>query len=109
MHNKLHPILLDTELNGATGVALNLYQAFALTAMKLHCYVKSLPVAVPAQHAHGSLVCCAIEHTVLYASRTCARVVQECARLTGIAAAFSLSGCVLRALYACLIQGKLPT
>lgn len=88
LHNKLHPILLDTNLNGASGVALNLYQAFLLTGMKLHAYVCTLPRAV---HMHETLVCRTLEQAVLYASRTCVRVVHECARLTGVEAGFSLS------------------
>lgn len=44
---KIHPLLLDPCINSPTTIRVNIYQAFALAAMKFHCYVKSLP-ATPA-------------------------------------------------------------
>ncbi|KAL4423217.1 hypothetical protein ABPG77_000009 [Micractinium sp. CCAP 211/92] len=42
---KIHPLLLDATINSPQTVRLNIYQAFLLGAMKLHCYVKALPAA----------------------------------------------------------------
>ena len=42
MRPKCHALLLDSGINSDATVRLNIYQAFVLTAMKLHCYVRSL-------------------------------------------------------------------
>lgn len=42
LNNKLHPLLLDTDLNGEALVATNLFEAAAIAAMKLHCCVRAL-------------------------------------------------------------------
>ncbi|CAL2237024.1 unnamed protein product [Prunus armeniaca] len=42
MRPKCHPIFFDSNINSASVVRLNLYQAFLLCAMKFHCYVRDL-------------------------------------------------------------------
>lgn len=39
---KAHPLLLDARLNGRETVALNIFQAFCLAAMKVHVYIRAL-------------------------------------------------------------------
>lgn len=45
---KLHPLLLDRNINSWSTIRLNIYQAFAVAAMKFHCYVKALS-SLPAE------------------------------------------------------------
>lgn len=40
---KCHAILLDARINSIAVVRLNIYQAFLLAAIKLHCYTRALP------------------------------------------------------------------
>jgi len=40
---KITPLLLDQEINSPITVRINIYQAFLLAAMKVHCYLTSLP------------------------------------------------------------------
>lgn len=42
MKPKCHPIFFDSNINSASVVRLNIYQAFLLCAMKFHCYVRDL-------------------------------------------------------------------
>ncbi|KAK9817956.1 hypothetical protein WJX72_004857 [[Myrmecia] bisecta] len=44
MRPKCHPLLIDTTINSAATVRLNIYQAFLLAAMKFHCHVASMPM-----------------------------------------------------------------
>lgn len=39
---KLHPLLLDRNINSWSTIRINIFQAFAVAAMKFHCYVKAL-------------------------------------------------------------------
>jgi telomerase reverse transcriptase len=48
---KVHPLLLDPSINSPTTVRVNVYQAFAIGAMKFHCYVRAMPVAPTAESA----------------------------------------------------------
>lgn len=56
---RLHPILLDTDLNGVAGMARNVHVAVAFAAMKFHRFVRALAqkglVIKPAsQQVHSS-------------------------------------------------------
>eukprot|EP00884_Botryococcus_braunii_P019344 jgi/Botrbrau1/6093/Bobra.177_1s0031.1 len=44
---KCHPVLLDSNINSHATVRLNLFQAFMLAAMKLHCHWAALPQRSP--------------------------------------------------------------
>lgn len=64
MRPKCHALLLDCDLNSPTTVRLNVYQAFLLTAMKLHWCVRLLP----SRGAHGDTRLClsAIQSAISY-------------------------------------------
>ncbi|GAX76318.1 hypothetical protein CEUSTIGMA_g3764.t1 [Chlamydomonas eustigma] len=47
MRPKCHALLLDNGINGSLVVRLNIFQAFVLSAMKLHCYLQSLKLLNP--------------------------------------------------------------
>ena len=42
---KVHPLLLDPSINSPATIRVNVYQAFAIGAMKFHCYVRAMPAA----------------------------------------------------------------
>ncbi|XP_021912651.1 telomerase reverse transcriptase isoform X2 [Carica papaya] len=42
MRPKCHPVFLDSNINSAAVVRLNIYQVFLLCAMKFHCYVSEI-------------------------------------------------------------------
>ncbi|XP_024531883.1 telomerase reverse transcriptase-like isoform X1 [Selaginella moellendorffii] len=42
MRPKCHPVFYDSEINSASTISLNAYQAFLLCAMKFHAYLKCL-------------------------------------------------------------------
>ena len=42
MRPKCHALLLDSGINSDVTVRLNLYQALVLSAMKMHCYLRSM-------------------------------------------------------------------
>jgi hypothetical protein len=91
INNKLHALFLDTSLNGDAIVATTLLQISLFAALKLHCYVASLPEKVS-----GRAVVAATDAAVAYITDAAPRSATTSAVSRSLGSSFGLSRCVQR-------------
>ena len=88
LNNRLHPLLLDTCLNGTARVATNLFEAAAFTAFKLVCCQRSLR-----ETPRWQIVAAAVATAVEYCATCTPRVVTQSASVRAAGGLVALPRC----------------
>jgi hypothetical protein len=86
INNKLHPLFLDTSLNGEAAVGSTLLQISLFAALKLHCYVVSMT-----ERASADTIIAATDAAVAYISDVAPRAATTSAIARQLEASFTLS------------------
>ena len=89
LNNKLHPLFLDTDLNGAATVARNIFQMAAFAAFKLHCLLRSSP-----EGASARVVCAAVDEAATYVADSGPRTATASAAARQEGGRFDIPRCV---------------